>query len=156
MKNSNYTTTFTVDQTPQEAFAAITNVRGWWSEDIEGGTDKPGDEFVFHYEDIHRSRQKITELVPGKKVVWHILDGYLKFTKDKTEWTGTDVVFDISRKGSKTQIRFTHEGLVPAFECFEACSGGWDYYINGSLRGLITTGKGQPDFGRDRKQAIAV
>ena len=29
-----FTTTFTVDQTP----AAITDPRGWWSEEIEGGT----------------------------------------------------------------------------------------------------------------------
>lgn len=148
MNTRNYTTTSTVDQTPEEVFAAITNVRGWWSGDIEGGTTKLGDEFIFHYEDIHRSKQKITTLVPNKKVVWHVLEGYLKFTKDKTEWMGTDIVFDILQKGNKTEVHFTHQGLVPEFECFDACSGGWEFYINGSLRDLITTGKGRPDFGR--------
>ncbi len=74
MNNQNYTTTFTVDQTPEEAFAAITNVRGWWSEEIEGSTDKLGDEFLFHYQDVHRSKQKITELIPGQKVVWLVLE----------------------------------------------------------------------------------
>ena len=45
MNNQNLTTTVTVDQTPEEAFAAINNVRGWWSGEIEGNTDKLGDEF---------------------------------------------------------------------------------------------------------------
>lgn len=42
MKHQNFTSTISVDQTPQEAFAAINNVRGWWSGKIEGDTDKPG------------------------------------------------------------------------------------------------------------------
>jgi hypothetical protein len=145
MNNQNYTTTFTVDQTPEQAFTAINNVRGWWSGEIEGSTDKLGDEFIYRYEDVHRSKQKITELIPGKKVVWHVLDGYLDFTKDKTEWTGTDITFDISRKGDKTVVRFAHVGLVPEFECFDSCSNAWSFYINGSLRSLITTGKGEPN-----------
>jgi len=31
----NYTTSFAVDQTPEQVFAAITNVRAWWSEEID-------------------------------------------------------------------------------------------------------------------------
>jgi hypothetical protein len=111
MNDRNYTTTITVDQTPEEAFAAINNVRGWWSGDIEGSTDKLGDEFTYRYEDVHRSRQQITESSPGKKVVWHVLDAYLSFAQDKTEWNGTDITFDISRKGDKTEVRFTHVGF---------------------------------------------
>jgi Activator of Hsp90 ATPase homolog 1-like protein len=144
MKKQDFTTTLSVDQTPQEVFDAINNVRGWWSEEIEGNTDKLGAEFKFHYKDIHRSTQKITELVPGKKVVWHITEAQLTFVKDKTEWKGTEVVFEIARKGDKTELRFTHLGLVPAFECYGDCSGAWGFYINDSLRSLITTGKGQP------------
>ena len=146
MKDKNITTTITVDQTPEEAFVAINNVRGWWSEDIEGSTDKLGAEFTYRYKDLHYSKQKITELVPGKKVVWLIIDSYLDFTKDKTEWNGTEVVFEISKKGDKTEIRFTHKGLVPECECFSACSDGWGFFINTSLRSLITTGKGEPNL----------
>ena len=37
MSDQDFSSTFLVDQTPQEAFEAITNPRGWWSEEIEGG-----------------------------------------------------------------------------------------------------------------------
>ena len=134
-----------MDQTPKEVFDAINNVRGWWSGDIEGSTDKLGAEWTYRYKDMHRSKQKITELVSGKRVVWHVLDAYLSFVKDKTEWNGTDVVFDIIKKDGKTQLQFTHVGLVPEFECYDDCSNAWGGYINGSLRKLITKGKGQPN-----------
>jgi hypothetical protein len=35
--------------------------------------------------------------------------------------------------------------LVPAFACYGDCSDAWGFYINDSLRSLITTGKGQPN-----------
>jgi hypothetical protein len=145
MNEQQFTTTFTVDQTPEEAFAAITNVRGWWSGDIEGSTDKLGEEFTYRYEDVHYSKQKITEVIPGKKVVWLVLDSYLSFAQDKSEWIGTEITFEVSAKGDKTEIRFTHLGLVPEYECFDSCSSAWGFYINGSLRNLITTGTGQPN-----------
>src|SRR5262249_34506465 len=70
MKDQDFTTSFSVDQTPEEAFDAINNPRGWWSEEIEGNTDQLDSEFTYHYKDAHRCRIKITELVPGKKAVW--------------------------------------------------------------------------------------
>ena len=145
MSNQNFTTTFSVYQTPDEAFAAIINVRGWWSGEIEGRTDKLGEEFTYRYEDIHYSKQEITELIPAKKVVWLVLDSSLNFVKNKTEWNGSKISFDIAKKGDKTEVRFTHVGLIPEFECYNDCSNAWGFYINTSLRSLITTGTGQPN-----------
>jgi uncharacterized protein YndB with AHSA1/START domain len=142
---NDFTATFTVDQTPEEVFAAINNVRGWWSGEIEGSTDKLGHVWTYRYQDIHYSKQEITEFVPGQRIVWHVLDGYLNFTEDKTEWTGTDITFDISPKDNQTEVRFTHLGLVPEFECFDNCSNAWGFYIKSSLRDFITTGQGQPN-----------
>jgi len=139
------THSFTVDQTPEEAFAAINDVRGWWSGEIDGDTDKLGDVFTYRYKDVHYSKQEVAELIPGKRVVWRVLDGYLNFVEDKTEWTGTEVVFEIARKGDTTEVRFTHVGLAPEVECFSACNSAWGFYITGSLRNLIATGKGEPN-----------
>ena len=145
MTAKNYTASFTVDQSPDDVFAAINNVRGWWSGEIDGRTDKLGAEFTYRYQDLHRSTQKITEFVPGKKVVWHVQDAKIDFVKNKVEWNGTDIVFEIARKADKTELRFTHVGLVPTIECYGKCAGAWGYYFNESLRSLITTGKGDPN-----------
>jgi uncharacterized protein YndB with AHSA1/START domain len=145
MSKRNYTTSFTVDQSPEEVFAAVNNVRGWWSGEIDGRTDKLDAEFTYRYQELHRSTQKITEFVPGEKIVWRVLDAKINFVKDTDEWNGTNIVFEIARKGDKTELRFTHVGLVPAIECYGKCSGAWGYYINESLFSLITTGKGDPN-----------
>jgi uncharacterized protein YndB with AHSA1/START domain len=140
-----FTIAYSVDQTPNEVYAAVTNVRGWWSEGLEGRSAGVGDEFTYRHKDVHRSKQKVTEAVPGERVVWRILDADLSRPKNRTEWIGTEVRFEISRKGDKTELHFTHSGLVPELDCFEACSRGWGYYVGESLRRLITTGDGKPD-----------
>ena len=145
MKTSDYTTSFAVEQSPEDVFNAINNVRAWWSGDIDGSTDRLGAEFRYRYQDVHDTTQRITEWVPGKKVVWHIVDSHIDFVQDKAEWNGTDVVFEIAKKGAKTELRFTHVGLVPAIECYGKCAGAWGFYINESLRNLITAGKGDPN-----------
>jgi uncharacterized protein YndB with AHSA1/START domain len=150
MTNQDFTTTFSVEQSPERVFNAITNVRGWWSEEIEGATDKLGAEFIYRYEDVHRCKMKITEFVPGERIVWLVLDNYFNFTEDKTEWKNTQVIFEVSRKGDGSEIRFTHVGLTPECECFHVCSNAWGSYINGSLRSLITTGKGKPNHKEKR------
>ena len=143
MKTPDFTTTILVDKTPKEAFEAINNVRGWWTGNpgIEGSTGKLGDEFTYRYEPHHYSRQKITELIPGKKIVWNVADSSINFVDDKNEWTGTKITFDISRREGKTRVQFTHEGLVPGIECYEGCSNAWGSYINTSLRNLINSDK---------------
>ena len=142
---SDFSTTILVDQSPTEVFNAIKNVRGWWSEEIEGGTEKLNDEFNYHHKDVHRSKIKLVEVIPNQKIVWLVMENYFKFTKDANEWKGTTINFEISKKGNQTQLRFTHLGLVPAYECFLVCREAWSNYINNSLRNLITTGKGEPN-----------
>lgn len=153
MTDQNYTTAFTVEQSPLAAFEAITNVRGWWSQNIRGRTDEAGEAFDYAFKDIHRARIEVTELLPGKKVAWRVLENEFNFTEDKTEWTGTDIVFDITSTAEGTQVRMTHIGLVPEYECYEICSDGWGTYFRGSLRALITTGKGHPNVGEALNQS---
>ncbi len=140
MSGPSFSTSFEVDRSPAEVFAAINDVRGWWSGEIDGKTDELGAEFTYRYEDVHYSKQRITELLPVRKVVWLALDSYLRFVENKTEWSGTQISFEIEPKDGHTDVRFTHTGLTPECECFDACSGAWSFYMNESLRNFISTG----------------
>jgi hypothetical protein len=144
MKEHDYTENITVNATPKQAFNSINNVTKWWTENLEGSSRKLNDEFTVHFGDVHVSTQKLVEIVPNKKVVWLVTDSKLNFTKDKHEWTGTKISFEIFEKDKKTHVRFTHLGLVPKIECFNDCSNAWGQYISKSLLSLINTGKGQP------------
>jgi predicted metal-binding membrane protein len=90
MSDHSFATSFSADRTPQEAFDAITNVRGWWPGEIDGGTTAPGDEFLYGYGDVHRCTIRVTEVIPGRNVSWRVVEN----------------CFD-----------FTHHGLVPENEC---------------------------------------
>ena len=142
MTSQNFQSAFTVPQSPDAVFKALTNPEKWWTGDIEGSAHVVGDEFTYRYGDVHYSKQKITELVPGHKVVWQVVDSHLSGPEDPGEWTGTEITFEIHQADGETELRFSHLGLVPEFECFDACSSAWGFYINGSLRRLITTGEG--------------
>ena len=146
MKNKNFTTTLIVDQTPEEVFNVVRNVRGWWSgyysEDIKGDTEELNDEFSFRAGGgAHYSRQKLIEVIPNKKIVWLVTDSELDFLEKKDEWTGTKVSFDISAKGNKTELAFTHEGLTPEIECYNSCAPAWSQYLQNKLLPLITKGE---------------
>lgn len=145
MTDQSYTTSFTVDRPAREVFDAINDVRSWWNEDLTGETDSVGSQFVHEVTGIHRASIKVTELVPGKTVVWRVLDNWMSFIQDQSEWKGTEIRFDLSDKDGRTDVRFTHVGLVPDYECFDVCHDAWGIYINGSLRSLITTGVGRPN-----------
>ena len=137
--------TLLFSETPEKIFNAVNNVRRWWTENTEGDTDKLNDEFEVRFGDVHFSRQKLIEVIAGEKVTWLVTDSKLSFVEDKNEWTGTKVIFEITPQGSKTQLRFTHVGLVRGVECYDDCSNAWSGYISNSLQALITTGKGQPE-----------
>lgn len=145
MASNDLTISFTVTQPPEAVFAAINDVRAWWSGAVEGSTNVLGATFTYRYQDLHSSRQTITELVPDRLVVWHVDNSQLNFISQPTEWDGTDVVFEIVPGDGATEVHFTHRGLTPDLECYEACAGAWNFYVVESLQRLIATGNGQPD-----------
>ena len=145
MDNQNYSATIVVEKSPETAFKAIKNFRAWWSEDIEGNTDKLNEEFFYHYKDVHLCKIKLIEMKSNEKLVYQITDNQFSFTKDKNEWINTKLIFDISEKEDETKVKFTHQGLVPEYECYKICEDAWSNYIKKSLYELITTGKGQPN-----------
>jgi hypothetical protein len=143
-RSPDFSTTITVNATASEAFDAINDVSGWWATTAEGSSRKLNDEFTVRFADKHFSRQKIVELVPGKRVVWLVIDSNLSFLEDKHEWTNTKISFDITGEGNATQINFSHVGLLPEVECYGSCSTAWSHLVGSSLFKLISHGKGHP------------
>jgi len=143
MDQQNYQSSIAADFTPGEAFEAINHVTEWWARNIEGNTEKLNDVFTVHFGETYVTF-KITESVPNEKVVWHVTDCYLPWLKDKTEWTGTTVVFEILPSADGTQVTMTHIGLVPEVECYNGCEAGWNKYFKGSLLKLLTEHAGVP------------
>lgn len=149
MQDKNYTTAITVNAPPEAVFAAINNVRGWWSEDVEGNTAMLGDVWFYHATDLHRCTLKVVEWIPGQRVAWRVLDNHFSFVADKTEWIGTTITFDIEPVGAGARLTFTHVGLLPDHECYDVCHDAWGTYIRGSLKSLITSGRGAPNTGAE-------
>lgn len=144
MQQQHFNTTLLVDQSPEEVFRAINNVQGWWSQDFKGASQQLNDVFEVRFGDVHYSQHRLTGLIPGQKIGWLTTDSRISFVRDKSEWTGTHIHFDISTTAEgQTQLRFAHEGLVPEIECFQDCAKGWNHFLS-SLHQLITTSKGQP------------
>jgi len=144
MSNPSYRTSFTVDRPPAEVFDAINDVRGWWMTKVDGDNRAVGDEFSYRVPDVHSCTMRVTELVPGEKVVWTVVDNHMTFIDDQSEWIGTEIRFELSEKDGGTGLRFTHDGLVPSYQCFDICQNAWTFYVGQSLRSLAATGTGEP------------
>ena len=145
MEEQDYATVIKTPKTTNKAFMAIKNIQGWWTENFEGKTQKIGDEFKVVFGDTF-IKLKLVEQLTNYKLVWEVVDGYKHFLKDKREWVGTKLHFDIAnRDNAETEITFTHEGLVRPLECYGICTDAWNGYLQGSLKQLIDTGKGNAD-----------
>ncbi len=141
MKPQDYHKSFTADVTAKKVFENILNVAGWWTTSFKGSTKNVGDtwEVTFGKTKVYF---KVTEMVPYKKLAWEVTDCYLDWLKNKTEWTGTKIIWEISKRKNGTNVDMTHLGLVPGIECYKDCEAGWNQYAGESLPKLITTGKG--------------
>ncbi len=143
MENKDFTTTILVNQSVNEVFNAINQPQNWWSGEFTGSAEKLNDEFTYRYKDLHYSKQRVIEMIPNKKVVWLVTESQLNFIEDKSEWTGTKIIFELKERDGQTQLHFTHEGITPDVECYSACSPAWTSLIQESLLKYITTGKKQ-------------
>jgi hypothetical protein len=141
MEKQHASVTIEVTQAPAQVFQALTQVEKWWSVDFEGASTNLNDEFTIHHPGLHYSKQKLVEVVPGKRMVWLVTDSALHWLKrDTQEWTNTRMIFDIQATRDKTILHFTHEGLLPEKECYTTCEKGWNLIITDWLYHFITTG----------------
>jgi hypothetical protein len=147
MKPKDFQFSFTAPVGAEEAMEHINDVQAWWAKQFEGSSHLLHDTFTVRFggpKDTFVDFE-ITELVPGKKVVWYVTDCYLHWIIDKHEWTGTSVVWELEPTANGTRIKMTHEGLTPEVECFNDCKVGWTHHIKDSLLKYMTEQVGLPE-----------
>lgn len=131
-----YQVTITANISAEEAFRKIKQVSQWWTKGISGEANQLGDRFTM------RSREtfvdlEVVELEPNTRIVWEVTDCYLHWIKDKTEWKGTRILWQIASKNGTTEVRMTHMGLFPGVECYDVCKTGWDFHVTRSLHKFL-------------------
>jgi Activator of Hsp90 ATPase homolog 1-like protein len=151
---TDYQATIVVPVGAHQAFEDISDVSSWWTKNFKGSANQLGDTFSVHFGETWSSFE-IVELVPDQKIVWYVKDCNLHWLKDKKEWKGTRVLWEIVPINGATEIHMTHLGLKPGIECFDDCTIGWNHYVRESLFKLLKEGEGVPDHpnhsARDRQ-----
>lgn len=143
MKNQHYSATIEVASSPGDVFACINDVPKWWATPafngtFEGKSKNHNDEFVVRFGDAHYSKQRLVEFIQDEKIVWLVTDSRLQWIKNnKTEWTGSKMIFELVASSDHTVLKFTHEGLLPHQECYRNCAKGWDMLIKENLFNVL-------------------
>ena len=142
MGNNDFNSTISAKISADEAIKKISNVPEWWGITFTGSCQKQGDKFTVKMTSDSFFNFTVTELIPGKRLVWLVTDCNMPWYSDKTEWTNTRLIFDLKENNGETALSFTHEGLTPNVECYKDCEQGWTHWIKTSLFSYLTTGKG--------------
>ena len=123
-----------------KVYLALTDksgLSGWWtrSSDVDGTV---GSISTFRFKSGAFNKMKIKSLDPNK-IDWVCMDGH-------EEWIGTQITFELRKKGDKTKVCFSHYGWKTQSEYTGECSYHWaNYFV--SLKKLCETGQGVPDEG---------
>jgi hypothetical protein len=148
MGNNDFNSSISAKISADEAIKRIGRVPEWWGVTFSGNSEKQNDQFIVKMGGDSFFNFTVTELIPGKRVVWLVTDCYMPWYTDKKEWLNTRLIFDVTENNGLTELKFTHEGLTPEVECFKDCKPGWTHWIKTSLFSYFTTGKG--DFNQPR------
>jgi len=142
METNNFNCSISSEISAGEAIKRIGNVADWWGVSFSGSAEKQNDTFEVKMGGDSFFDFTVSELVPGKKVVWLVTDCNMPWYTDKKEWANTRMIFDLDEQNGTTELTFTHEGLTPEVECYNDCAPGWTHWIKTSLFSYFTTGKG--------------
>lgn len=145
MSGRSYSTEILISAKPGSVYSAITkNIDGWWTE-LSNQALQIGDRLIVGFEKTTSWVMTVSDAFPNRFLVWkvaeanHDLEGITK----KNEWKGTTIKWEIVENETGSKVTLTHEGLVPALECYEICEAGWGYFL-GSLKSYLETGRGYP------------
>jgi uncharacterized protein YndB with AHSA1/START domain len=122
------------------AVSSVAGISGWWTRETSGDAKLNGTvNVLFRAPDgTEKGRMgfELTKLVPNEDVVW-------RFSSGPEEWVGTDVTFQLIRRGDYTVVLFGHRNWRQASEFTAHCSMKWATFLL-SLRQYAETGTGQP------------
>jgi hypothetical protein len=149
-QKESYSSSFTAKVSAHEALERIERVSDWWTASFRGNSQSIGGVFTVQFGETFANFE-VVELIQGKRAVWLVTDCNISWTRDKKEWKGTKLVWELSSEGDKTKVIMTHVGLVPRIECYDDCKSGWDFYFGKSLQRFLTEGKGLPDVHRGNR-----
>lgn len=129
------------------ALSTLEGTKGWWTHFCKV-SDGPQPVWTFDFPGSgFFAVMKVINSEPPRVLEWecvdsmhHVKTGY----HDLRDWIGTTIRFEIRDLGDDTsQLVFTHFRLNE-LECIEACSSGWSFFLNESLRGYLEKGEGKP------------
>ena len=142
MEKNNFSSSISAKISANEAIKKISNVQDWWGVTFTGSAEKQNDKFTVKMGGDSFFNFTVTELIPGKRVIWLVTDCNMPWYSDKKEWANTKLIFDLAENAGVTELTFTHEGLTPEVECYKDCELGWTHWIQTSLFSYLTNGKG--------------
>jgi hypothetical protein len=142
MENKDFSISIATGISAEETIKKISKVPEWWGVNFTGSADKQNDKFVVKMGGESFFNFTVTELIPGRRIVWQVTDCHMPWYSDKKEWANTRLIFTLDEHNGQTALNFKHEGLTPNVECYKDCEPGWTHWIATSLFSYLTTGKG--------------
>ncbi len=145
MSKTDYSKQLQVNVSPNSVFEAITaEIDKWWT--IHSNiANKLSSKLCVRFGETTVKEILVTEIDKNKKLTWKVTKAFIdieELTK-KDEWVGTEIKWEIISTQQGSRINFIHEGLTPEFQCYNACEGGWNYFLE-SLKNYLEKGKGNP------------
>ena len=145
MSGRSYSTEILISAKPESVYNAITkDIDKWWTE-LSNQALQVEDQLIVRFEKTTSWMMTVSEAFSNRSLVWKVAEANhdLEGITEKDEWKGTTIKWEIVENETGSKVTLTHEGLVPALECYEICEAGWGYFL-GSLKNYLETGKGYP------------
>ncbi|WP_420573284.1 SRPBCC family protein [Kordia sp.] len=145
MSNTNYFKELQIAVSPNVVFKVITTeIDKWWTVH-SNVANKLNDRLTVRFGETTVKEMLITELEENQNLTWKVTKAFIdiKELSKKDEWVNTEIKWTIKATDKGSQINFVHIGLTSEFECYNACKGGWNFFLN-SLKQYLETGKGNP------------
>lgn len=132
-----YSTSILVRATAKQAFEALSlGIKSWW-----GSTDPLavhlGTEFRVSW-GAPWYQFKIIAFEEPSRISWACIDAnqiIAGLEGVQKEWVGTELHWAIEEMpADRVKVSLLHQGLVPAFICYDFCSTTWDSFVQDRLK----------------------